>query len=256
MQEDKLDDENYSDKYLDEFEKESISVEAVLSNVRREKVVEIAQEYNPNDLLEIGPGLNPLISQLGGLNSYTGVEPSEEFAARLQDRLDAHSTQTELIQDRLEDLDPSNYYNSFDIIVASSVLHEVQEPRQMLRVIHSIAGEETLIHLNVPNMKSFHRVLAVEAGIIDDVLEKSGLDEKYQRVTNFNREILENMVTEMGFEVVEFGTYFVKPLTNEQLEHLINHGVADKSVLLGLKRMAKYLPEMGSEMYMNLVIEE
>ena len=41
----------------------------------------------------------------------------------------------------------------FDFVIASSLLHEVQDPTRFLRAVRSVCGPETVIHLNVPNDK-------------------------------------------------------------------------------------------------------
>jgi len=56
-------------------------------------------------------------------------------------------------------------------------------------------------------------------------------------------------MNEMGFSVIDFGTYFIKPFTNKQMEELIMKGIFDMKLIDGLIGLTAYLPEYGSEMY-------
>ncbi len=45
-------------------------------------------------------------------------------------------------------------------IICSGLLHEVEEPDKMIRDIFRLCGRETIVHINVPNANSIHRLVA------------------------------------------------------------------------------------------------
>jgi hypothetical protein len=56
-----------------------------------------------------------------------------------------------------------------------------------------------------------------------------------------------------GFAVVDRGSYFVKPFTHSQMARLHSNGFLDSSMLDGLFRLTRHLPDLGSEIYVNAV---
>ncbi len=48
------------------------------------------------------------------------------------------------------------------IILFSSLLYEVEQPQILLEAISKLVNEETMIHINVPNANSIHRLIDKE----------------------------------------------------------------------------------------------
>ena len=55
-----------------------------------------------------------------------------------------------------------------DLVICSSLLHEVPSAPALLASIHEILNGHSLLNLNVPNSESFHRRLAKSMGLIAD----------------------------------------------------------------------------------------
>jgi len=108
------------------------------------------------------------------------------------------------------------------------------------------------VHFNVPNVRSFHRLLALESGLIGDLFEQSETERRFQRHTRFDRERLEALLRANGFEILDSATYFVKPFTHAQMDALVQSGTCGPEVIEGLDRMTKYMPDMGCEIYANV----
>ena len=89
-------------------------------------------------------------------------------------------------------------------------------------------------------------------GLIEDLFEKSQKEIDFQRNTRFDKKTLIDMVENEGFEVIRFGTYFLKPFTYEQMETMLREGIIDEQVVQGLEKMTKHLPEMGCEMFADV----
>jgi hypothetical protein len=107
------------------------------------------------------------------------------------------------------------------------------------------------LHVNVPNARSLHRLLALEMGLIGDVFERSANQRRLQQPRTFDLASLQAQVQACGFEVTDAGSYFVKPFTHAQMAQLRSCGLLDERMLDGLMGLEKHLPGLGSEIYVN-----
>lgn len=244
-----IDVEDYSNKYINDHE--SLSFETVLVKVRREQVLASLRKYEHRSILEIGCGLEPLFQFCDAYDSYIVVDPSREFTSRAK-HLARGQCRVKIIQGHFEGACQQLLGESFDFIILSSLLHEVADPKRLLLAVRKVCGEQTVVHINVPNVNSFHRLLACEMGLIDSVFQPSDTEIKFQRQTRYDKELLLRMAAESGFSVLSSGTYFIKPFTNHQLDALLKSGVLAPSAIEGLQRMVKYLPDLGCEMYIEV----
>lgn len=243
---DGIDRDRYSNEYISQHEEKEFSMEAVLSEERRAIEMCCIDRYEPSTVLEVGCGLDPLFNHTTSVQFHTVVEPVDEFVERARSAA-ADDTVTVIhgeLQEVTDQLD-----KGYDLIVLSSLLHEVPDPDELLAAVREITGPETKVHLNVPNVRSFHRLLAYEMGVIDRIDETSEMESRFQRHTHFDEEKLRSILDENGFDIEEFGTYFIKPFSNAQLEEILKQEIADESLIRGLRGMSKHLPEMGAEMY-------
>jgi hypothetical protein len=156
-----------------------------------------------------------------------------------------------MLQDNIEVLGSRHY----DLILMSSLLHEIPDCESLLCATALLSGPATIVHLNVPNAKSFHRVLALEMGLIDHLTEKSQTQQQMQQSHTFDLDRLEAMVNATGFKAIEKGSFFVKPFTHAQMALLQEVNVATNQMLDGLYSLSKYFPEYGSEIYMNIQLK-
>lgn len=138
------------------------------------------------------------------------------------------------------------------MIICSSLLHEVENPKEFLTEIHKASNKGTVVHINVPNANSFHRVLAQKAGLIRDLKMLSDRNLQLQQHTVFDIESLKKIVSDVGFSILESGQYFLKPFTHAQMEKMMQAEIIDEKVLEGLYEMGK--DSYGSEIYVNAVI--
>jgi SAM-dependent methyltransferase len=243
-----IDIERHAKSYIEELSK-SHSLESVLSNMRKKQVILSINKYKHNNILEIGCGLNPLYPYVDGWKSYTIVEPGNEFLDALKG---INLYNVNIYNGFLEDVYEELLENDFDYIFLSGVLNQVPNLQIFLKAINQLCKSDTVIHINVPNAYSFHRLLALEMGYINNIFEKSQANTRHQVKWVFDKDSLYKVVQNSGFEVLDFGTYFIKLFTNEQMEKVIDLGIFEKDLLQGLENMVKYLPDMGSEMFVNI----
>ncbi len=239
-------------KYATDYRRNYGNFEAHQVRYRRRKVLEILKRSAHASILEVGCGLEPLFSWTDDFERYTVVEPAATFVESAR-RLADGDARIEIHHGGLESSTAALRSRRYDFIVASSLLHEVPDPRLFLESIRQLTTADTLVHINVPSALSLHNLLAVEMGLIADAHEKSPLAALYQRTSTFDRASLAETVTSAGFSVVSSGSYFLKPFTHEQMQALLDRDVITVPVLDALYDVVEHsLPELGSEIFVNV----
>src|SRR4051812_11360306 len=215
---------DYAAKYFEQYA--SGGFETILVRVRRGQVLDFLRRHPGARVLEVGCGLEPLFLFWNAFEAMTIVEPSAEFIAAARERA-AGDPRIELRHAYLEDVAEDLGDAKPDVIIVSSLLHEVPDPERLLASLRAVCSPGTIVHINVPNVRSFHRLLALEMGLIDDLFEQSEIEKRFHRHTRFDREKLHALLRGAGFDVLESGTYFVKPFTHAQMEALLSSGAVD-----------------------------
>lgn len=222
---------------------------------RRKKIIKILDNYRPNHILEIGCGMKPLFKYIDWkYSTWTIVEPGKLFF--------------ENAQKIVKDMGCEEYvliYNEsfpfcalqkgqFDFIICSSLLHEVNCSDIFLHEIANICSKDTIVHINVPNANSFHRVLAKAMGLMDDIHELSYRNIQLQQQRVYDLQSLRVEVENAGFFVYDSGSYFIKPFTHSQMYKMIEKNIIDENILNGLYEISEKFNEYGSEIYINAKI--
>ncbi|MBA7497332.1 hypothetical protein ES704_00060 [subsurface metagenome] len=243
---------DYSNKYLSEHNK-NLSFEAILAIERKKQVLKSLNKYKHTHILEIGCGLKPLF-QYCEYKYYAIVEPCYEFIKHAK-KLAEGRDNINIIHGYMEKVYEKLLEYNFDFIILSSLLHEVPYPEKLLQSIYQVCKKDTIVHINVPNVYSFHRLLAYEMGYIKSIFEKSTMEIKFQRHTQFNKQLLFKMIEDNSFQILSYGTYFIKPLTNKQMEEIIYQNIVNKDIIKGLEKIIKYMPDLGCEMFVDVKID-
>ena len=226
------------------------SFEEIKVKYRRRHILEIIEKFNPKNILEIGCGNEPLFQWVED-TAFTVVEPGERLFENVEKLVKGRNDikciqgfyESEEVQERLD--------GEYDLIICSSLLHEVEEPQKLLNAIVKQCKDNTIVHINVPNANSMHRLLGLAMNLISDSHAKSNNNVLFQQNTVFDKKILQDMVNEAGLQVIDEGTYFVKPFSHAQMYEMLNRGIIDDEVLDGLDLLAKYMPDYGFEIYVN-----
>jgi SAM-dependent methyltransferase len=229
---------------------ETLPFEAIQARYRRRKILEVLGRFAPRRVLEAGCGLAPLFLDYRDFETFHVVEPAARFHANAL-RLGEGHVGIQVHRGDLEALAPALAGERFDLIVMSSLLHEMEDPKTLLAAARSLAGELTLLHVNVPNANSLHRILALEMGLIDSVYQLSATQARMQQSATYDIPALSALLQGAGFEVLEAGTFFVKPFTHGQMAAMLEHGILTEKMLDGLYALSARLPAMGSEIWLN-----
>ena len=140
----------------------------------------------------------------------------------------------------------------FDFVLASGLLHEVPDPKTLLRQVHDLCRPDTTVHINVPNANSFHRRLAVEMGLIKDVYEASPANIEFQQHTIFDLSALRQTAEDAGFRVEAAGAYAFKPFPHWQMQQMMDSQLLTEEMVEGLYKMGRHSPDLCSEIYVNV----
>ena len=240
------------DDYAEKYTREPF--ENVMVKIRKRMIISQCTKYDCHSMLEVGCGLSPLFMDMDHYSEMTIVEPSRHFAENAQ--MLAETTKCNraisVYNDFVENVsDALRSEKRFDIIVVSSLLHEVEYPQKLLKSIRDLCDDTTVVHFNVPNAYSLHRLIALEMGIISDVHDRSAQQVQMQRHSTYDMKSFEDEICDGGFEVVEKGSYFVKPFTHAQMKKCMDDGIMERRILDGLYRLVEYMPELGSEIFID-----
>lgn len=237
---------DYADQYAD------LPFEATQVAFRRRLVLEVLEGVQARRVLEVGCGLDPLAPYASGFDAWTIVEPAERFADNAE-RLTSDDGRVRVIAQTIEAAAASGALGrgDFDVILLSSLLHEVPSPDAVLRGVHALCEAQTLVHCNVPNATSLHRQLAVAMGLVPHVSTPSPQQVRLQQGRIFDLASLEALLAQCGFGVIERGGYLLKPFTHAQMQGLVDGGTIDRQILEGLHALGKKFPELASEIFVN-----
>lgn len=238
--------QDYENKYVDmPFEKFQV-------DYRRKNVINIMKKYMHSNIIEIGCGMQPLFNYFHSFNNMLVIEPCDKFYKNALKLSKGYSNvEINCVWSTLEEYVESNIPLNADYIIVSSLLHEVENSFSLLHSIKKLCNEDSVVHINVPNANSFHRILAVEMGLIENIYEKSDNQKKMQQNCVYNLASLIKECEEVGFQIIEQGSYFIKPFTHRQMQSCFDANIFDVNLLNGLDRMIKYFPEYGSEIFVQ-----
>jgi len=238
----------YQDSY------QALPFEDVQARFRKRKICEFLAKHRARRILEVGCGLDPLFNHYLTFDRCTVIEPAERFFENARAQAQGR-TDVQVIRGTLEEKLPELAEGEYDFIVLSSLLHEIADPVPLLDAAATLCSPPTIVHVNVPNAYSVHRLLAVAMGVIGDVHARSSVQVQMQQSHTFDVAELRTLVQSRGFRVVEEGTFFIKPFTHAQMASLQRSGFLTESMLEGFYRLSPQFPDQGSEICMNMVLD-
>jgi SAM-dependent methyltransferase len=229
----------------------ALPFEPLQAGFRRRRVLAQVAVHAPQRLLEIGCGELPLFVDLPGVESVV-IEPTPAFAENAR-RLATGRSGVTVVEGFAEEVPARSLGGPFDMVVLSCVLHEVPDPQRLLAAARSCCAPRTVLHVNVPNAHSLHRLLAVAMGLIPDPATESEVQRQMQQRAVYDASGLEQELNRAGFAVRDRGSIFVKPFTHSQMQRLVDDEFMTAQMLEGLDRLTASLPTLGSELWVDAV---
>jgi 2-polyprenyl-3-methyl-5-hydroxy-6-metoxy-1,4-benzoquinol methylase len=217
---------------------------------RRKKVLEFVGALKPRSILEIGCGNDTISNYIVDYDSFYIVEPGRNFFSKAKEDI-RKKNNIKIFNDYFEN-SIHNFLNvKFDLVIISSLLHEIEDTSFFLNKLKQVCNLSTIVHINTPNAHSFHRLLAVEMDLISDIHSKSSIQSTMQQNSIFNIDSLKDVLIENNFEVIDSGSFFIKPFTHEQMQKLYDQKIITDKILDGLFTLTDKFPQNGSEIYVN-----
>lgn len=200
----------------------------------------IANRYLVGDsILEMGPAegvMTELLATTG--KKMTIVEGSASFCENLRQRFPKAS----VVHSLFEEFQPDQL---FDNIILGHVLEHVQDPVDILaRAKNWLKPGTGRLFAAVPNSRSLHRQAAVLMGMLSEEEELNELDRHHGHRRVFSPESFRNAFYRAGLNVEVFGGYWLKPLSNKQIEDNWTPQMLDAFMQLGER-----YPDIAGEIY-------
>jgi 2-polyprenyl-3-methyl-5-hydroxy-6-metoxy-1,4-benzoquinol methylase len=223
--------------------------EAEQEKFRRQIVLEQIKKYQPRSVLEIGCGRLPLFPSLSDSIYCCVIEPAAQFfhAAR---ELSVARKNVNVLHGTVEEYAISET-RLFDMVICSCLLHEIENPKRFMNSLLRFCDDNSIVHINVPNANSLHRLLAVEMGLMLNVKEFTSTQNAMQQHATHDLESLCSSAISHGLFIIDSGSYFIKPFAHAQMAWLRDQGFLTDTMLTGLNRLTKHFPGNGSEIFIN-----
>lgn len=222
---------------------------------RRRAVLKHCSVLNPEHVLEVGCGVEPLFLHFPPVSSWHVVEPSAPFAEMARTHalgLDGVQIVEGFIESSLETLASLQHHNPFDLIIAGGVLQEVPDPQSFLLSIRSLCSAATVVHVNVPNADSWHRRTALAMGLLSSSCQPSERASMLQQRVVYDRRTLVSEVKQAGFQVIAHGGIFFKPFDHARMLAALDCGVLTEAHLEAYAQLGEELPHLASEIWVHL----
>lgn len=191
-----------------------------------------------DSILELGPAEGLMTELLARTDSeLTVVEGSSVFCENLKERFQ----NIKVVHSLFENFEASKQYN---MIVLGHVLEHVADPVSILRRLSSSLRSDGRIFAAVPNARSLHRQAAVTMGLLprEDSLNCS--DRRHGHQIVFDPESFRSIFMQAGFSIDIFGGYWLKPISNQQIEDSWTPSMIEAFMQLGER-----YPDIAGEIY-------
>jgi 2-polyprenyl-3-methyl-5-hydroxy-6-metoxy-1,4-benzoquinol methylase len=189
-------------------------------------------------ILELGPA-EGIMTELFALKYHdiTVIEGSRKFC----DDIEKKFSNVKIINSLFEDFYTERKYEN---IILGHVLEHVIDPVSVLSNVKNWLSPNGQIIAAVPNAKSLHRQAAVIMNLLKTEYELSELDKHHGHRRVYDPESFKKDFELAGLKVRYFGGYWLKSLSNKQIEKNWNDDMINAFMKLGEK-----YPEVAGNIY-------
>lgn len=198
----------------------------------------LKRHLRDGSLLEMGPAEGVMTELLAAsIPDVTVVEGSALFCDSLRQRFPTLHVHHALF----ENFEPTRH---FDTIVLGHVLEHVQDPVDILRRAQRWLNPGGRVFAAVPNARSVHRQAAVIMGLLptENALNATDIHHGHRRV--FDPESFRSVFLRAGLCIEVFGGYWLKPVSNAQIEAYWN-----AEIIEAFMQMGERYPDIAGEIY-------
>lgn len=229
---------NHRRESLDRIAAHSLYAASVMPHAIRYCFRVMSRFIHGPDVLELGPAEGVMTEQLVAAGHHmTLVEGSALFCNSLRARFPS----AQVVHSLFEEYEPNS---SFDAIVLGHVLEHVDDPVHIVRKASGWLKPSGCMFAAVPNARSVHRQAAVLMGLLPQEDALNELDIHHGHKCVFNPESFRAVFNKAGLAIELFGGYWLKPLSNGQLEEHWTPQMIDVFMALGER-----YPDIAGEIY-------
>lgn len=182
---------------------------------------------NEGSVLELGPAEGVMTDFLFPyFEDYTVVDGADFFIDSILEKHPSIKGYSCLFEDFSTE-------RKFDNIILGHVLEHVSEPTSILRMCYGWLAESGRILAAVPNSSSIHRQAAVKMGLLEYEKQLNETDKKNGHRRVYDMDELKEVFVSSGFSIVKSGGYWLKPLSNGQINEYWNDKMIDAFLSLG-----------------------
>ncbi len=229
---------NVSFKILDRIALDSLYATEVNAETIRYSFKIFLPYISKGPVLELGPAEGIMTNMIDALGqSLTLVDGSSVFCDELRKKY----PKAEVYHSMFE-----NFYTDkkFQTIILGHVLEHVDDPVLVLKHIKQFLSPDGVILAAVPNANSIHRQAAVEMGLLSHIKAFSELDRHHvhKRVYTFDEFKNDFILSDLFIEKI--GGYWLKPLSNKQIEQSWT-----PEMIAAFMKLGEQYPEIAAEIY-------
>jgi len=202
-------------------------------------------------ILEVGCGLELFVDAAirsgADFERWVVIEPASMLAQKARARA-ATEPRLLVIEGYCEDPavgKAASEFGPFDVVLLSGVLHEVEDPSDLLYSALALAAPGALVLVTTPNALSFHRLLAVEMGMMPTPQAFSPRNLCFRQDVVFDPDRLRILLEQVGLRNLQFEGYMFKPFTHVQMARVLE--LLPPGVSEGLDRLGQKFPQHAAE---------
>jgi 2-polyprenyl-3-methyl-5-hydroxy-6-metoxy-1,4-benzoquinol methylase len=223
---------------LQEIAKDSWYAKGVNANTVVYSFEVFSRHIDGGSVLEMGPAegvMTPMLLTKAG--TLTLLEGAEHFCADLSRRY----PKAKVVHSLFEEYSPDV---KFDRIILGHVLEHVEDPVAILTRAASWLSPKGKIIAAVPNALSIHRQAAVIMGLLPTEYSLNETDKHHGHRRVFDPTSFKAAFSAAGLHIEYFGGYWLKPVSNAQIEKTWTPEMLSAFMVLGEK-----YPEIAAEIY-------
>jgi len=167
----------------------------------------------------------------------TIVEGAEAFCGSLRER----HPQCDVVHSLFEDYAPEE---RFDNVILGHVLEHVDDPVAILSRVREWLSDEGRVMGVVPNARSLHRQIGVMLGMLKFEEDLNEMDRHHGHRRVYTPETFRRDFLAAGLRVDVFGGYFLKVMSNQQIEEFCAPELID-----AFMRMGERYPDVACGIY-------
>jgi 2-polyprenyl-3-methyl-5-hydroxy-6-metoxy-1,4-benzoquinol methylase len=196
------------------------------------------RHWRPGRCLELGPAEGLMTEILREtFSDLTVVDGSEQFCRSLRQRF----PEVNVLCSLFEQFKPDR---QFDTIILSHVLEHVAVPNALLQLVRTWLSPHGAVYAAVPNARSVHRQAAVLMRTLPNEHSLNETDHHHGHRRVYGPESFRNEFIAAGLRIRVFGGYWLKPLSNAQIDASWTADMLEAFMQLGER-----YPDIAAEIY-------